>query len=53
MYIFIRPMQFLNLGPANQQLDALTIRTLGAQIYVMMIIIQLPVKKKLFEYFTE
>ena len=31
MHTFIRPRQFLNLEPADQQLDALTIRTLAAQ----------------------
>ena len=31
MHTFNRPMLFLNSKPADQQLDALTIRTFGAR----------------------
>ena len=32
IHTFIRPRQFLNSGPVDAAIDALTIRTLGAQI---------------------
>ena len=37
MHIFIRSRQFFNSGPADQQLDALSIRTLGAHYIIIFV----------------
>ena len=42
MHTFISLRQFLNPGPADWQLDALTIRTQGAQLSLVMMMMIVP-----------